>query len=178
MEKTQKNETVSCVLAALFTALIAVLAQIPPTTHEFPITLQTFAIALCGYTLSVKYSLFSIVSYILLGAVGAPVFSGLCGGLHHITGPAGGFIIAFPIFVVLCAVSSRFKPFIVKIAFGVLGLLLLYSLGVLWFSFITKNPLWMAIVMYAPVLLKDVISTVFALYFSVLIKKRVLKKSA
>ena len=178
MAESRRKETLSVVLAALFTALIAVLAQIPPTTHEFPITLQTFALALCGYTLTVKYSLFSVVAYILLGAVGAPVFSGLCGGLHHITGPAGGFIIAFPIFVVLCAFSSHFKPFIVKIAFGVLGLLLLYSLGVLWFSFITKNPLWTAIVMYAPVLLKDLVSTVFALYFSSLIKKRLLKKSA
>ena len=178
MAKTQNKDTLSVVLAALFTALIAVLAQIPPTTHEFPITLQTFALALCGYTLTVKYSLFSVVAYILLGAVGAPVFSGLCGGIHHITGPAGGFIIAFPVFVLLCAFSSRFKPWLARFGFGVLGLLLLYLLGILWFSFVTKNPLWTTIILYAPLLLKDIASCVFALYFSNLIKNRILKKSA
>lgn len=88
----KKGKTVNVITAALFTALMAVFAQIPPSTHEFPITLQTFGIALCGYILGIKYSFFSIIAYILLGAVGAPVFSGFCGGVHHITGPAGGFI--------------------------------------------------------------------------------------
>lgn len=178
MAKAQREETLSAVLAALFTALIAVLAQIPPTTHEFPITLQTFAIALCGYTLSVKYSLFSIVAYILLGAAGTPVFSGFCGGLHHITGPAGGFIIAFPVLVFLCAFSSRFKKPLVRVLFGLLGLLVLYVVGVLGFLFVTKNPLWTVIIMYCPLFLKDIISCILALYFSILIKQRLLKKSA
>ncbi len=175
MAKAQKNETLSAVLAALFTALIAVLAQIPPTTHEFPITLQTFAIALCGYTLSVKYSLFSITSYILLGAVGAPVFSGLCGGLHHITGPAGGFILAFPIFVFLCAFSQRFKSDWLKIVLSLCGMALMYIIGILYFSLITKNPLWTATIMYAPVFLKDVAFAVLAFYISKVIKKRIPK---
>lgn len=178
MAKLKKDETLSLILAALFTALIAVLAQIPPTTHEFPITLQTFAIALCGYTLSVKYSLFSIVSYILLGAVGAPVFSGLCGGLHHITGPAGGFILAFPVLVFFCSFSQRFKFSLTKIAFGICGMLIMYSAGVLYFSAITQNPLWTALIMYAPVFLKDMASCVLAFYISKIIRKRITKKSA
>lgn len=175
MAKLKKDETLSLILAALFTALIAVLAQIPPTTHEFPITLQTFAIALCGYTLSVKYSLFSIVSYILLGAVGAPVFSGLCGGLHHVIGPAGGFILAFPVLVFFCSFSQRFKSDWLKIALSLGGMALMYVAGVLYFSFITKNPLWTAIIMYSPVFLKDVVSSVLALYLSKIIRKRISK---
>lgn len=175
MANSRSEETRSAVTAALFTALIAVLAQIPPTTHEFPITLQTLALALCGYTLSVKYSLFSVISYILLGAVGAPVFSGLCGGFHHITGPAGGFILAFPIFVLLCALSKRFNSLLVQILLGVCGLLLMYVIGIFGFAFVTKNPLWTAIIMYAPVFLKDVVSCVLAFYFSVVIRKRIIK---
>ena len=175
MAKSRSEETRSAVTAALFTALIAVLAQIPPTTHEFPITLQTLALALCGYTLSVKYSLFSVVSYILLGAVGAPVFSGLCGGFHHITGPAGAFILAFPIFVLFCALSRRFKLPVIQILLGVGGLLLMYVIGVLGFAFVTKNPLWTAIIMYAPVFLKDTASCVLAFYVSKVIRKRIIK---
>ena len=175
MAKTQKEKTLLVVFAALFTALIAVLAQIPPTTHEFPITLQTFAIALCGYTLSVKYSMFSITSYILLGAVGAPVFSGLCGGLHHITGPAGGFILAFPIFVFFCSFSKKFKPYWLKLCISFGGMALMYLSGILYFSFVTKNPLWTAVIMYAPVFLKDIISCVLALYLSKIIIKRISK---
>jgi biotin transport system substrate-specific component len=133
MGNIRKKETQNLVFAAIFTALIAVFAQIPPTTHEFPITLQTFAIALCGYTLSVRYSLLSIVSYVLLGLVGAPVFSGFCGGYHHLIGPAGGFIIAFPILVLFCALSQKLKPVIFKILFGVCGMVLTYVLGVIYF---------------------------------------------
>ena len=99
----KKNRTIYMILAALFTALMAVFAQIQIPTPFFPITLQTFAIAICGYTLGVKFSLFSVFAYILLGVAGAPVFSGFCGGFHHISGPAGGFVIGFPFLVLFCA---------------------------------------------------------------------------
>lgn len=178
MKNGRKSETQSLILAALFTALMAVFAQLPPSTHEFPITLQTFAIALCGYTLSVKYSLFSIVAYIFLGAAGAPVFSGFCGGIHHITGPAGGFIVAFPVFVLLCALSQRFKSSLLKITFGIIGIIIMYVFGLLYFAFVTETPVWTAMLMYALVFLKDVVFCIFGFYISIVIRKRVIKKSA
>ena len=172
----KKNKTVNIITAALFTALMAVFAQIPPSAHEFPITLQTFGIALCGYILGIKYSMFSIIAYILLGAAGAPVFSGFCGGIHHITGPAGGFVISFPIFVFFCAFSLKFKNKIFKISFGIIGLLIMYVIGVAYFMFVTKTPLWTAFLMYVLLFLKDLAFTVIAFFVSSIIRKRLLNK--
>ena len=175
MSKSQKNQTVSIVLAALFTAIIAVFAQIPPSTHEFPITLQTFAIALCGYTLGIKYSLFSVTAYLLLGVAGAPVFSGFCGGFHHISGPAGGFIIAFPIFSLFCAFSFKIQRNIYKIFSGILGVCIMYVVGVLYFVLVTQTLLSAAILMYIWLFVKDVLFTLLAFYVSKIIRKRVIK---
>ncbi len=168
----KKGKTASVITAALFTALMAVFAQIPPSTHEFPITLQTFGIALCGYILGIKYSFFSIIAYILLGAVGAPVFSGFCGGVHHITGPAGGFIIAFPILVFFCAFSHKFKNKIFKIFLGILGLIIMYIIGIAYYVFVTKTPISVAALMYALIFLKDIFSTIIAFFVSNTIRKR------
>lgn len=174
MQSKAKKELVNIITSALFVALIAILAQIPPSTHEFPITLQTFAIALCGYTLGVKYSLFSITAYILLGAAGAPVFSGFCGGIHHITGPAGGFIIGFFVFVLFCALSSSFKTNLFKIFIGIIGIIIMYIIGVTYFSFVTNTPMWSAVIMYALVFLKDILFTLLAFFVSKVIKKRLM----
>ncbi len=172
----KRKDTVNIIMAALFTALMAVFAQIPPSTHEFPITLQTFAIALCGYTLGIKYSLFSIIAYVLLGAAGAPVFSGFCGGIHHITGPAGGFIIAFPLLVFFCALSLRFKGVLFKILLGVLGNVIMYIIGIAYFIFVTKTEFTAALLMYSLLFLKDIAFTVIAVFASKVIRQRVLNK--
>ena len=170
----KKTKIVSIITAALFTALMAVFAQIPPSTHEFPITLQTFGIALCGYILGVKYSFFSIIAYILLGVAGAPVFSGFCGGIHHITGPAGGFVIAFPIFVFFCAFSLKFKNKILKISFGALGLVIMYIIGIAYYVFVTQTPILVVILMYALIFLKDMAFMIIAFFVSNIIRKRIL----
>ena len=77
----------------MFAAVIAVLSQIAiPLPSGVPVTLQTFAVALAGYTLGMKLGGLSAIVYVLIGAVGVPVFSGFKGGLGSLTGPTGGFI--------------------------------------------------------------------------------------
>ena len=134
----KKNRTIYMILAALFTALMAVFAQIQIPTPFFPITLQTFAIAICGYTLGVKFSLFSVFAYILLGVAGAPVFSGFCGGFHHISGPAGGFVIGFPFLVLFCALSCKFKNKLKQILMGIIGVVVMYAFGIVHFMLFTN----------------------------------------
>jgi len=100
-----KKNTVSLIFCALFTAIISVCAQILIPTPFFPITLQTFGIALCGYTLGVKNSSLSVLAYIILGVLGAPIFSGFCGGFHHLTDPGGGFVVGFLPLTIFCGLS-------------------------------------------------------------------------
>ena len=90
------KSTKTMIITAMFAAVIAVLAQIAfPLPSGVPVTLQTFAVALTGVVLGAKLGTISTFIYILLGAVGVPVFSGFNGGLGAIVGKTGGFIWGF-----------------------------------------------------------------------------------
>ena len=94
--KKSFNITVS----ALFTATVCILSQVAFVTPSVPLTLQTFAIALCGFILSAKWSVISVASYIAVGSLGLPVFSAFKGGIQVVLGPTGGFLFGFLAFVV------------------------------------------------------------------------------
>ena len=78
-------------------ALIAVCAwiSIPLPQPMVPFTLQTFAVCLVCAVFGRKLGLWTVVVYILLGAVGVPVFSGFRGGVGVLLGTTGGYIIGF-----------------------------------------------------------------------------------
>ena len=104
-----KSKTFKLISAALMCAIIAILAQIAiPMPSGVPITLQTFAVALCGCMLEIRYSLASVAVYLLLGLVGVPVFSGLQAGPGRLFGPTGGFLWGFLIFAFFCSLSSKY----------------------------------------------------------------------
>ena len=79
---------------ALFAAIIAVCSwiQIPMTV---PFTMQTFAVFCALATLGGKGGTISVLIYIVLGAVGVPVFAGFTGGVGILFGTTGGYIIGF-----------------------------------------------------------------------------------
>ena len=80
---------------ALFAVLMAVCAwiSIPITTISF--TLQTFAVFAALLTLGGRLGTYAVVVYLLLGAVGLPVFSGFRGGPAALLGASGGYILGF-----------------------------------------------------------------------------------
>lgn len=88
-----KNSLIRILLVALFAALISVGAYlkimvVPPV----PITLQTLFVIILGLVLPLKLSLSSIFVYLLLGALGIPVFTS-GGGLAALLGPTGGYLL-------------------------------------------------------------------------------------
>jgi len=180
MRQNSKNETVLLILAALFTALIAVCAQIQIPTPFFTLTLQTFAIALCGYTLGVKYSLFSVLAYILLGVAGAPVFTGFCGGFHDIAEPQGGFIIAFPILACACGLSHKINNKIKKLLLGAAGVTVMFAFGVFYFVLMIadRRSLGIVLLMFSGAYVKDILLCIASFYISQIIRKRVIKNGA
>ena len=92
---------------ALFTAVIAVLAQISvPMPLGVPLTLQTFAVPFTGIILGAKKGVAAVVVYLLLGALGAPVFTGFSGGFHRIIGPWGGFLLSFPFMALIVGLGA------------------------------------------------------------------------
>lgn len=78
---------------AIMTAITAVFSQISiPMPLGVPMTMQTFAVTLAGVILGAKNGAVSMAVYLLLGAVGVPVFSGMRGGIGVLAGPTGGFL--------------------------------------------------------------------------------------
>lgn len=76
-----KISTKTIATVGMFTAVLSVLSILTiPMPTGVPVTLQTFAMALCGYVLGTKRGTASTVLYILLGTVGVPVFAGMTGG--------------------------------------------------------------------------------------------------
>lgn len=87
-------------LAALFAVLTAVCAQMSitvPLLTSVPFTLQVFGVLMAGAVLGAGRGSLSQVVYLLLGAVGLPVFAGFSGGLAALVGPTGGYLWSFPL---------------------------------------------------------------------------------
>lgn len=123
--------------SAICAAIIAVSAWISLPFSVIPVTLQSFAVCAVAGLLGWKWGLASLFVYVLLGAVGMPVFSGFGGGIGVLTGASGGYIIGFFTTVLIVGIISnkyggRFLPMLISMAAGILAC---YAIGTLWFIF-------------------------------------------
>ena len=91
----EKFSTLDIALIPLFSALIAVCAWITIPIPGIPFTMQVFGVFTAIAILGAKKGALSILIYILLGAVGVPVFSGFNGGIGALLGTTGGYIVGF-----------------------------------------------------------------------------------
>ncbi len=173
-----KNKTKSIVMTGVFAAIICVLSQIAiPMPTGVPVTLQTFAVALCGYFLGVKKGTAAVLVYILLGAAGIPVFSGFKGGFACLGALTGGFIYGFLALALLCGIQLKHKP--LRIALGAAGILVCHFFGTLQFALLTGNGFIQAFFLVsAPYLIKDFISVVLAYFGALAVGKAYKAKEA
>ena len=140
MQKSKISVQDICSIA-IMTAITVVMEQISiPMPMGVPMTMQTFAITLAGVILGSKKGGLSILVYVLLGAIGVPVFAGFSGGVQNLIGPTGGFIISFPImaYVIGLGVEHRKKKgmFVLML---ILGTVLNYVIGVAMFCIIMNS---------------------------------------
>ena len=140
MQKSKISVQDICSIA-IMTAITVVMAQISiPMPMGVPMTMQTFAITLAGVILGSKKGGLSILVYVLLGAIGVPVFAGFSGGVQNLIGPTGGFIISFPImaYVIGLGVEHRKKKgmFVLML---ILGTVLNYVIVVAMFCIIMNS---------------------------------------
>jgi len=167
------NQTLSTkflVTTAMFTAVVAVLSILQiPMPSGVPITLQTFAIALCGFTLGWKQGTLSVFLYILLGAIGIPIYAGMTGGLGKLFGVTGGFLIGFLPMAALCGLKRNAS--VLPILFGLLGLMICHIFGGLQYSILTGNSFFEAMLTVSvPYLVKDILSTIGAYFVSMALR--------
>lgn len=137
-----KLSTYELVLCALCTAVMCVIAPVSiPLAAGIPISLATFVVMLSGILFGGKTSALSLITYVLLGSIGLPVFSGWKGGIGITLGITGGYIIGY-IFMAFTAGflydrfgrnASGFRKYAVMFVAMVLSTAVLYTFGTAWF---------------------------------------------
>ena len=119
---------------ALFAVMMAVCSWIS-IPYVVPFTLQTFAVFLAVGVLGGRRGTVAVLVYLLMGAVGLPVFTGFSGGIGHLLGSTGGYIVGF-MFTALVMWGMEGIPgnrTVVLTISMVLGLLVCYAFGTAWF---------------------------------------------
>ena len=155
-------------LIALGAALIAALSPFTIPLGPIPITLQTLAIGLIASIYRPKEATLSVLIYLLLGAIGLPVFAGGHGGISAFYGPTAGFLFFFPLraLVTSSLAGQKGQPIRIFLA-NALGEVVLFIGGALGFMLITHQSLDLTVKLVVlpfvlPDLIKITLTTVFA----------------
>lgn len=126
---------------ALMAAFTAVAAQIAIPLEPVPFTLQVLAVVLTGLLLGPRYGALAMAIYLLVGAIGVPVFAGFRGGLGILLGDTGGYLLAYPLAAALAGMAAntvvnapRRRGLVVGFLWGSLALAVIYALGATWLS--------------------------------------------
>ena len=155
--------------ASLLAALTAVGAYIAIPIGPVPIVLQNLFVYLTGLLLGSRWGLMGIGAYLLAGAVGLPVFAGGKGGIGHLIGPTGGYLLGFlPAVALIGMITERNEG---KLLFALTGLIagtvVIYICGVTWLSIITGMTIVKSLVVgMVPFLIGDAIKITAALFIA------------
>ena len=163
---------------ALMAALMCVLCPVSIPIGPIPISLSILVILITVVILGTWRALVSYTVYLLLGAVGMPVFSGFQGGLAKLAGPTGGYLVGF-FFVIaiggLFMELSHRNVWITMLGMAV-GVAADYVLGTAWFAFQTESTLSHALeVCVYPFIPFDLAKIVIAVLFGKLVWKALAK---
>ena len=152
------------------------------------VSLATFAVYLAGSLLGWKKGTIAVLIYVLLGAVGLPVFSGGAGGFAKLFGVTGGYIVGYipcalisGLFVDLFYKKNASKnPFVNgawAIPVGMIaGTVVLYALGTVWFIIARGVTLEVALASCViPFLIGDTIKIICATVITVVLRDRLSK---
>jgi len=128
------------VLASLMAALTAVGAYIHVPIGPVPIVLSTLFVILSGLLLGSRWGLTSMGLYLLVGAIGLPVFAGGKGGFAHFMGPTGGYLFGYVLASWLTGfISERSRGLLVlDILAVIIGSIVIYALGVPWLKMVAR----------------------------------------
>jgi biotin transport system substrate-specific component len=141
---TAHIKKVSC--TALFTALIIVghFLAIPIAVSPSPIVLGDMFVLMAGLYLGAKWGTMGVVVYILMGAVGLPVFAGFTGGIGVLLSPRGGFFIGYLFATALCGFITKGKQIKMRtvLCVVIVAYIVLFSCGIIWMRYFM--PSWIA----------------------------------
>ncbi len=136
-EKPKKKGSVYILArTAVITAVICVLAPLAIPIGPIPVSLTTLVLYLSVYLIGWKLSTVSLITYLIIGMIGLPVFSGFSGGFGKILGPTGGYIVGFlPMVLVSGLVIEKTSHRLLQFLGLAVGTALCYGLGTAWFCY-------------------------------------------
>ena len=136
-KKSTVFSTKEIVMVGLCAAIMCVAGPfaVPIPISPVPISLTPFVIFVIAYVLPPKLCTLSTFIYLMLGAIGLPVFSGFSGGAGKLAGPTGGYLIGFLLTAFICSVfNSRFNKNILSAVGMICGAAAYYLFGTVWFT--------------------------------------------
>lgn len=137
IKDTDSNKTRDIVYMSVFTAMISICSWIS-IPSSIPFTLQTMGVFTTVGLLGGKRGTLTVLTYILLGAIGIPVFAGLTGGVSVLLGTTGGYIMGFLLSALLMwGIETIMGRNQIVLAFSMIaGLIVCYVFGTAWFMLI------------------------------------------
>ncbi|HHT79672.1 MAG: biotin transporter BioY [Sphaerochaeta sp.] len=177
------------VLTALFASLIIVGAYIRFPLPPVPITLQTLFVISAALLGGTAIGIGSVSIYLLLGAVGLPVFTA-GGGLGILLGPTGGFLFGLLPAALLAGIAGNYvknlQPgqtdnpkhtrtyLILSIFFGIMATLAIYAVGVPFLKY-NRSLSWKVAIQVGmlPFLIGDTIKLIVSVQLSQMFAPRV-----
>ncbi len=146
--RQQRSWLLDVVLVVLFSAFVALTAQVEIPLWPVPLTLQTLGVLFTGAVLGSRRGALALLLYLTEGALGLPVFAGGASGVGYMLGPTGGYLVGFVIAagVVGWLAQRGWDRRLVWAAVAmVIGNVIIYVCGVAWLA-VFLGDLWGALV--------------------------------
>ena len=128
------NTTFLVAFFVLFQYLLSQIRFFLPD-NPVPITMQTFGILILGGVYGPRLTIISVLSYMLVGLIGVPVFQGNNGGVEYFFGVTGGYLIGF-IFAstIISVLSNNGLKKGLSIWAMIIGNITIYVVALIWLS--------------------------------------------
>ncbi|HYH85657.1 MAG TPA: biotin transporter BioY [Pyrinomonadaceae bacterium] len=157
----------SVALVVAFSLLTALAAQVvvPLPWTPVPLTGQTFAVLLTGALLGSRLGAMAMAAYLLEGALGLPFFRAGAGGVGHLLGPTGGYLLAFPVAAFVTGYLAERgwdKRYLPAAAAMALGSLVILAGGWAWLTILFRTAGEAFRLGVAPFLIGDIVKIALA----------------
>ncbi|MFD2657087.1 biotin transporter BioY [Gracilibacillus thailandensis] len=166
------------ILASIFTAITAILAQLQVQLWVVPFSGQTLAVGLTATIIGSKLGALSMFGYLLIGLIGLPVFSGLSGGPQVLVGPTGGYILGFIATAYITGFILEKTSFNFRMALiaNIVGMFVTLAFGMTQLKFVAELS-WSAAMASGvyPFLIVGIIKAILASWLGIMIRNRLTK---
>lgn len=137
LPRQQRSLLLDAALVLLFSAFVALTAQVEIPLWPVPLTLQTLGVLFTGVVLGSRRGTLALLLYLVEGTVGLPVFASGVSGVVQLLGPTGGYLVGFVVaagVVGWLAERGWDRRLTWTMLAMVIGNLIIYASGVTWLA--------------------------------------------